>query len=175
MLYLNYYFRQILIILFFSTLIACGFQLRGEDSKFLMPPHWKKFALKTSNPRSEFTQQVILVFQATGVEWSPISSASYILTLKPAKLSQHFQSLNSIASPSEIELTLTSYISISGKDGMEILPEVKLFVRRRINNNPANATGVNEQINLTISEMRRQLAENILRRISALAHVVNRE
>ena len=175
MLKLNYYYRQILIILFSLSVIACGFQLRGEGSKFLMPPNWKKFALITSNPQSEFIKQVVMVFQTAEVKWETTSSADHILTLKPAKLSTHFQSLNSKARPSEIELTLTSYISISNKDGVEILPEIKIYVRRRINNDPANATGVNEQINLITSEMRRQLAENILLRVSTLAHSAKTE
>ena len=175
MLNLNYCSRQILIILFSLSVITCGFQLRGEGSKFLMPSDWKKFALRTSNPQSEFIKQVVMVFQTAEVEWESISSANHILTLTPAKLSTHFQSLNSKARPSEIELTLTSYISISNKDGLEILPETKIYVRRRINNDPANATGVNEQINLITSEMRRQLAENVLLRVSTIAHSANTE
>ncbi len=170
MLNLNYCSRQILIILFSLSVITCGFQLRGEGSKFLMPSDWKKFALRTSNPQSEFIKQVVMVFQTAEVEWESINSANHILTLTPAKLSTYFQSLNSKARPSEIELTLTSYISISNKDGVEILPETKIYVRRRINNDPANATGVNEQINLITSEMRRQLAENILLKVSTIAH-----
>ena len=170
MLNLNYCSRQILIILFSLSVITCGFQLRGEGSKFLMPSEWKKFTLRTSNPQSEFIKQVLMVFQTAEVEWESISSANHILTLTPAKLSTHFQSLNSKARPSEIELTLTSYISISHKDGVEILPEKKIYVRRIINNDPANATGVNEQINLITSEMRRQLAENILLKVSTIAH-----
>ncbi len=175
MLNLNYCSRQILIILFSLSVITCGFQLRGEGSKFLLPSDWKKFTLRTSNPQSEFIQQVVMVFQTAEVEWESISSANHILTLTPAKLSTHFQSLNSKARPSEIELTLTSYISISHKDGVEILPEKKIYVRRIINNDPANATGVNEQINLITSEMRRQLAENILLRVSTLAHSAKKE
>ena len=175
MLNLNYCSRQILIILFSLSVITCGFQLRGEGSKFLMPPNFKKFALRTSNPQSEFIKQVVMVFQTAEVEWESKSSANHVLTLTPAKLSTHFQSLNSKARPSEIELTLTSYISISNKDGVEILPEIKIYVRRRINNDPANATGVNEQINLITSEMRRQLAENILLRVSTLAHSAKTE
>ena len=170
MLNLNYCSRQILIILFSLSVITCGFQLRGEGSKFLMPSDWKKFTLRTSNPQSEFIKQVVMVFQTAGVEWESTSSANHVLTLTPAKLSTHFQSLNSRARPAEIELTLTSYISISNKSGVEILPETKIYVRRRINNDPANATGVNEQINLITSEMRRQLAENILLRVSTVSH-----
>lgn len=175
MLNLYYCSRQILIILFSLSVITCGFQLRGEGSKFLMPSDWKKFALRTSNPQSEFIKQVVMVFQTAEVEWESTGSATHILTLAPAKLSTHFQSLNSKARPSEIELTLTSYISISNKDGVEILPETKIYVRRRINNDPANATGVNEQINLITSEMRRQLAENVLLRVSTIAHSANTE
>ncbi len=175
MLNLNYCSRQILIILFSLSVITCGFQLRGEGSKFLMPSDWKKLALRTSNPQSEFIKQVVMAFQTAGVEWKSTSSANHVLTLTPAKLSTHFQSLNSKARPSEIELTLTSYISISNKDGLEIIPETKIYVRRRINNDPANATGVNEQINLITSEMRRQLAENILLRVSTIAHSAKTE
>ena len=175
MLNLNYCSRQILIILFSLSVITCGFQLRGEGSKFLMPSDWKKFALITSNPQSEFIKQVVMVFQTAEVEWESTSSANHVLTLRSAKLSTHFQSLNSKARPSKIELTLTSYISISKKNGVEILPETKIYVRRRINNDPANATGVNEQINLITSEMRRQLAENILLRVSTIAHSAKTE
>ena len=49
------------------------------------------------------------------------------------------------------------------------------MVSKKINNDPANATGVNEQINLITSEMRRQLAENILLRVSTLAQSAKTE
>ena len=52
-----------------------------------MPSDWKKFALRTSNPQSEFIKQVVMVFQTAEVEWESTSSANHVLTLTPAKLS----------------------------------------------------------------------------------------
>jgi len=170
----NYWLYQALIILFVANLTACGFQLRGEDSKLIIPIEWKKLALRSANPRDELTRQVKIVFQSAGIEWSPINSANYIITLKSSKLTQRMQSLNSQARPSEIELILASHISISENKGDEILPETEMIVRRLINNNPLNATGVNEEIRLNISEMKRQFAENLLRRISIFAHSKNK-
>ena len=174
MLYRNYCCRQILTILFIFNLTACGYQLRGETSKFIISAEWKKLALRSANPRDELTRQVTLVFRSAGVEWSPISSANYVLSLASPNLTQRVQSLNSQARPSEIDLTLTLHISIFDKEGKEILPETGMVVRRRINNNPLNATGVNEEIRLTTSEMQRQLAENLLRRVSTLTHSIGK-
>ena len=124
----------------------------------------------SANPQDDFTRQVILTFKLGGVEWNSAGSANYILSLGPAKLKKNSQSLNSQARPSEIELVLKSNISITRKDGEKMIPKIEMVVRRYINNNPLNATGTNEETQLTISEMRRQLAEKMLRRISNLAH-----
>ena len=166
----NHYWRHLLVIIFSLSITACGFQLRGKDSRFFLPAHWKKLALISTNPQGDFTRQVKLTFKSAGVEWNSSGSANYILNLGSAELKRFNQSLNPQARSSEIELVLKSSISMTREDGKEIVPKVKMVVRRYINNNPINATSTNEEIQLTISEMQRQLAENMLRRISNLAH-----
>jgi LPS-assembly lipoprotein len=151
-------------------LVACGFQLRGTGGGgAALPDAWKKMYLATGNPNSEFSQTVRNVFAANDIVWADRGEADYILVLGPEKFTQTNLSLNKEARVSQYELTMQAAFSVRGSDRAEVMPEVVASVTRQMENDPRNAMGKGEEIRILKSEMREELAQQIIRRIGFFA------
>jgi len=151
-------------------LAACGFQLRGAGTGAALPDSWKKMSLLTANPNSEFSQAVRTVLTTNGIEWADKADASHTLVLGPERLSQTNLSLNNEARVSQVELTLQSTFSVQHTtDGREVMPDTTASVIRRMENDPRNAMGKSEEVRILQSEMRTELAQQIIRRIGFFA------
>jgi LPS-assembly lipoprotein len=145
---------------------ACGFQLRGVGAGgAALPDSWKTMHLSTGNPNSELSRDVQSVFAANGIEWTDKKDANYDLALGPERFSQTNLSLNSEARVSELELTMQTQFSIVDADGNEVMPPTNASVIRQMENDPRNVQGKSEEVRILKSEMRTELAHQILRRI----------
>jgi len=151
-------------------LAACGFQLRGTGGGgAALPDDWKKMYLVTGNPNGEFAQAVKTVFTADDIVWSARNEANYALVLGPERFKQSNLSLNKEARVSQLELTMQSTFSVLDADGREVMPDTIASVIRRMENDPRNALGKGEEIRIMKSEMRTELAQQIIRRIGFFA------
>lgn len=151
-------------------LTACGFQLRGTGgASAALPDNWKKMYLITNDPNGEFTKAVDTVFTTNGIVWSTQQEANYLLRLGPERFSKTNLSLNQEARVSQLELTMQSTFSIIGKDGKEAMPDTTASVIRRMDNDPRNELGMGEEVRILKSEMRTELAQQIIRRIGFFA------
>ena len=149
---------------------ACGFQLRGTGSEgAALPDAWKKMHMVTGNPNAEFSQAVRQVFATDGIEWTTRADAGYSLVLGPERFSQSNLSLNAEARVSQLELTLQSKFSVVDASGREVMPETTALVQVQMENDPRNAMGKGDEIRIHKSEMRTELARQILRRIGFYA------
>jgi LPS-assembly lipoprotein len=151
-------------------LTACGFQLRGSGAdSAALPNEWKSMYLVTGNPNSEFSRAVKTVFTTNGVAWTAQEDANYSLVLGPEQYSQTNLSLNNEARVSQIELTMRSNFSVLDASGGEVMPDSTASVIRQMNNDPRNAQGMGEEVRILKSEMRTELAQQIVRRIGFFA------
>jgi LPS-assembly lipoprotein len=151
-------------------LTACGFQLRGTGgSGAALPDAWKNMHLVTGNPNSEFGQAVRNVFAANDIVWTDRGDAAYSLVLGPERFNQTNLSLNKEARVSQYELTMQATFSVRGPGGAEVMPDTVTSVTRQMENDPRNAMGKSEEIRILKSEMRTELAQQIVRRIGFFA------
>jgi LPS-assembly lipoprotein len=149
---------------------ACGFQLRGTgDGGTVVPDAWKSMHLVTGNPNSEFSRAVQTLFAANGVQWLDQEDANYILTLEPERFRQRNLSLNAEARAAEFELTMSSRFSVHDADNAEVIPTADASVVRQMENDPRNVVGKAEEVRILKSEMRTELAQQIMRRIGFYA------
>jgi LPS-assembly lipoprotein len=162
---------SLILALAIATLLgACGFQLRGTGSEgAALPDAWKKMHMVTGNPNAEFSQAVRQVFTTDGIEWTTRADAGYSLVLGPERFSQSNLSLNAEARVSQLELTLQSKFSVVDASGREVMPETTALVQVQMENDPRNAMGKGDEIRIHKSEMRTELARQILRRIGFYA------
>jgi LPS-assembly lipoprotein len=161
--------RTSLILGAACLLAACGFQLRGTGGGVNVPDDWRYMYLSTNNPNSEFSRAVRTRFAANGVEWQDKEEANYRVILGPERFSQRNLSLNADARAAEFELTMRSTFSVQDVGGQEIMPGTTASVVKQMENDPQNVVGKAEETRILKAEMRRELAQQIMRRISFFA------
>lgn len=157
--------RTALVLLLAGLLAGCGFQLRGTSSATALPESWRQMALDTANPNSEFSRELQARFSANGVEWVSRSEAAYIVQLSPERFQQRNLSLNNQARASEFELTMRADFAVVDRQGKVAMPQNEAVVVKQMENDPRNVVGKAEEIRILQSEMRGELAQQILRRI----------
>lgn len=161
--------RSFLLLGAACLLAACGFQLRGTGGGMEVPDDWRFMHLVTNNPNSEFSRAVSTRFAANGVEWQEQDEANYRVVLGPERFSQRNLSLNADARAAEFELTMRSTFSVLDSEGQLVMPDTTASVVRQMENDPQNVVGKAEEIRILKAEMRRELAQQIMRRIAFFA------
>jgi len=164
-------FSYITVLAFAGLLSACGFQLRGVGGNTVtVPDEWKSMYLASGNPNSELARAVVSQFAASGVEWSDRKTANFILQLGPERFEQRNLSLNAEARAAEFELTMrTDFTVRQAKNNTEVIPQTSAATVKQMENDPRNVVGKAEEVRLLKSEMRTELARQIMRRIGFFA------
>jgi len=149
---------------------ACGFQLRGVgDNTLVLPEAWKSMALVTGNPNSEFSREIKARFAASDVQWTEGADANYRLVLGPERFRQRNLSLNSEARAAEFELTMSASFTVLDARGRVAMEETIASVIKQMENDPRNVVGKSEETRLLQQEMRVELAQQIVRRVTFFA------
>jgi LPS-assembly lipoprotein len=91
------------------------------------------------------------------------------LSVSPEGFSQRNLSLNSVARVAEFELTLSALFTVRDADNIEIIEPTIVSVVRQMENDPRNVVGKAEEVRILRSEMRAELAQQIMRRIGFFA------
>jgi LPS-assembly lipoprotein len=159
------------LILGISCLLgACGFQLRGTGSSgTAFPETWKSMTLVTGNPNGEFSRDVTALFAANGVQWTDSNSARFSLVLDAERFEQRNLSLNSEARVAEIELAMSAQFTVLDASKAVAMPQTTVSIIKQMENDPRNVVGKDGEMRLIQAEMRTELAEQILRRVSFFA------
>jgi LPS-assembly lipoprotein len=150
-------------------LSACGFQLRGADG-INVPDEWRSMHLVTRNPNGELSREVRNTFAAGGVEWTDDrDAANFQLVLGPERFSQRNLSISADARAAEFEFTMFTEFSVRDAAGTEVIPPTTASVNQQMENDPRNVVGKAEELRIIKSEMRTELAQQVLRRIGFFA------
>ncbi len=157
------------LTLLLAALAGCGFQLRGGAGGSSLPDAWQPMHLNTPSPNSELSRVVRTRFTASGIRWLPASEAAYWLELGNERFNQRNLSINAQARAAEFELTLRARFAVRDSDGNLLLPPDDAIVTKQMENDPRNVVGKAEEIRILRSEMRTELAQQIMRRISFYA------
>ena len=145
-------------------LAGCGFQLKGSDAARSAQIEGMTLQLISSQPRSELTREVSRALSATGLMLLEEGDAMLTLTLQPEQFTQRNLSLTAQARAAELELTLFADFTLNQQASDQI--DARATVTRQMLNDPRNVVGKTEEIRLLREEMRRDLADQIARRIS---------
>ena len=146
-------------------LVGCGFQLKGSDAGSSSAKlEGMTIQLISSQPRSELTREVSRALSATGLTLMEEGDPMLTLTLQPEQFAQRNVSLTAQARAAELELTLFADFTLNQPDADQI--DARATVTRQMLNDPRNVVGKTEEIRLLREEMRRDLADQIARRVS---------
>ena len=146
-------------------LAGCGFQLKGSDAASSSAKlEGMTLQLMSSQPRSELTREVSRALSARGLILLEEGDATLTLVLQPEQFTQRNLSLTAQARAAELELTLFTDFTLNHPESDPI--EARATVIRQMLNDPRNVVGKTEEIRLLREEMRRDLADQITRRVS---------
>ena len=145
-------------------LTGCGFQLKGSDASSSATLKGMTLQLISSQPRAELTREVSRALSATGLTLLEEGDAMLSLRLQPEQFTQRNVSLTAQARAAELELTLFADFTLTQQASDPI--DARATVTRQMLNDPRNVVGKTEEIRLLREEMRRDLADQIARRVS---------
>ena len=144
-------------------LAGCGFELKGSGNAHLAL-EGLTIRLISNQPRAELTREVTKELLANGLIITDEADALLSLTLKPEQFSQRNLSLTAQARAAELELTLASDFILTQANQDPVI--ARATVNRQMLNDPRNVVGKTEELRLLREEMRRDLAAQIVRRVS---------
>ena len=146
-------------------LAGCGFQLKGSDAASSSAKlEGMTLQLISGQPRSELTREVSRALSATGLMLLEEGDAMLTLVLQHEQFTQRNVSLTAQARAAELELTLFADFTLNQQESEPI--DARATVTRQMLDDPRNVVGKTEEIRLLREEMRRDLADQIARRIS---------
>jgi LPS-assembly lipoprotein len=164
----NYLRRSVLGLLAIapvSGLIGCGYRLRG-----MVDLPFKAIAI-TGNPSPPLRadlQTAILTGTATKVAINPID-ADLILDITNDITGREILAFNASGQISAYRLNIRVGFRAFDKAGTDIIPESEIFITRDMDFSVSTVLASDAQMQTFLGLMRRDLAVQILRRISASA------
>ena len=148
----------------FSCLIGCGFQLKGTGSSGQsIGLQGLELRLVSVQPQSDLTREVSRELSNAGAVLTDDVDPALQLTLQTEQFIQRNVSLTAQARAAELELTLS--VDFVFEQTEQDPTDARATVSRQMLNDPRNIVGKTEELRLLREEMRRDLAEQIVRRI----------
>ncbi|MEK9655145.1 MAG: LPS assembly lipoprotein LptE [Halieaceae bacterium] len=147
-----------------ATVAGCGFQLKGASQEG--NDQWEGVTLRliSADPRSELTREVTRELVGMKITLSDDISTTTRLTLREEQFEQRNVSLTAQARAAEMELTLSVDFVLQQEETLPL--EGTARVSQQMLNDPRNVVGKTEEMRLLREEMRRDLARQIVRRVS---------
>ncbi len=145
-------------------LSGCGFTLRGSAE---LPAALQTMQLESPNPDSELVREVRRMLRNNDVTLvEEATDTIYRLGIGSEATSERALSVNANARAGEYEVTMS--VAVQLRRGTEVLGPETLSVSRVYLADPENAVAKNEEAELIRTEMRREIAQQVLRRLQAL-------
>ncbi|MGV3592433.1 MAG: LPS assembly lipoprotein LptE [Gammaproteobacteria bacterium] len=156
--------RLLAVSLLLAVLGGCGFTLRGTVD---LPPELHTLQIESPVPNSEIVREVSRVLRNNAVTLTDTATDDvWRLGIGGEQLRERVLSVNANARAGEYELTMD--VAAQLRRGAETIGPETLSVSRVYLADPENAVAKNEEAELIRSEMRRELAQQILRRLQSL-------
>ncbi|NQV70251.1 MAG: hypothetical protein HQ498_09520 [Pseudohongiella sp.] len=162
-------FRHLCIVGLVSFLCACGYSLRGSD---VLSSKFDSVLLNSQQPNSEFSRLLRRRLEIAEVTLVPAISGSLneqqtVLEITSEQLISRPVSVNPRARAAQYELRLSVNIGLTISGEQIIAPET-LFVERSYFEDIENINGNQQEIEIIAAEMRRDLVDQLLRRLAAV-------
>ncbi|KTB55595.1 hypothetical protein AO066_12420 [Pseudomonas fluorescens] len=154
--------RNLLVMGLAVLLSACGFQLRGTGTNDLTI---KELDVSARNAYGDTVTQLRRVLENSGVH--VYTGATYKLFLVDERETQRNLSYASAGRASDIELNTALNFEIQGRDHLPLMGD-KIQVQKVVSHDGNNLVGSDSEIQQVRKEMRRELVQRIVLRLSML-------
>ncbi len=142
---------------------ACGFALRGSDS---IATGYSAIVLDTDQPDGDLTRMLRRSLDVANVRVEPSSSTAPVLIIRNEQSASRPVSINPRARAAQYEIRLSIDIALIQDETALLSPET-LMVERAYFEDIANIAGNQDEVELITTEMRRDLVNQLLRRLQA--------
>lgn len=158
------------ILCLLIALTACGFTLRGSGSAPVLPEQLQTMQVLGTDGNSELLRLVRRNLSSSGVNVLDSSDqlTSYILRVGREQIQERIISVNGNARAGEYEISMTVIIDLISQTGGEGLAAEPFIVEKVYLADSNNAVAKNEEAELIQSEMRRELVNQIMRRLQRI-------
>ena len=166
--------KKIIVSLLVLTLSACGWHLRGSaagaDKLAMTTPLDLVIATKDDHsPLINALRQALPSYKVNELTAGTATATALTLNLSREVLDKRTAGVGSDALTSAYEIILRVDYSISNAQGVITPLDTSARISRTYNYNVNNANGAAQEEELVLREMRRELANTILRRVKNLS------
>lgn len=157
---------SIIVLVLITSLSACGFHLRGSDNSVVLNA---SSVYISSISAAEITNEIKTQLEFLGVNTSDsINEGQYILSLRNELRDRKILTVSSSTGKvQEYELVFSVVMSIADKNGSTISEEQTIRASRDLFFDQNAVLAVSDEERLIFEELRRQVANSVLRRLQA--------
>ncbi|MCG8415855.1 MAG: LPS assembly lipoprotein LptE [Pseudomonadales bacterium] len=155
--------RTALLVLVMLSVTACGFALRGTES---ITAQYDSLALDVDQPNSELARLLRRSLDVANVSVQPAGPNAPVLSVRNERSVSRPVSINPRARAAQYELRLSVDVTMV-QDEEVLLPPETLLVERTYFEDIANIAGNQDEVEIITAEMRRDLVNQLLRRLEA--------
>ena len=159
---------RLLILSCISVILSgCGFSLRGSD---VLSSKFQVIQLDMEQPNSEFSRLLrrsLEVADVTIEALLPTNSDSPVLLVSNERIVSRPITVNPRARAAQYEMRLSINIAL-GRAEKTLIPPETLMVERIYFEDIANIAGTQEEVEIITAEMRRELVNQLMRRLEAV-------
>jgi len=164
-------FSYLVPFISFLAVSACGFHLRGASS-VVLPPEYSVMRVTMSGgqaypPLLMEVRHALLVLGSVKLT-EDVSASVPVLTLYSESFQNEVLSLDSSGRINSYLLNYRATYSLAGSDGKALLPMQAVKLQRELSFDRLNVLASEKQGEFLQSEMRRDAAQQILRRLASL-------
>ena len=162
---------RLLVLAFSLLLTSCGYSLRGSD---VLSSQFDTLQLRLQDPNSELARLLRRSLDAAEVTTSLLepdgtaSSELAVLSVGNEQIANRPVSVNPRARAAQYEIRLSVEIALNQGDS-ELIPRETMTVQRNYFEDIDNITGNRDEVQIITAEMRRELVNQLLRRLQAPA------
>ncbi len=162
-------FRLLTLCTLLAVTSACGFSMRGSDSLSANFDNLQFYSEQSNSDFSRLLQRSLIDADLNLIEVDPEDAdpGSPLFGIASEQLVSRPVTINSRARAAQIELRLSVIIGLMDGEQPIIAPET-LFVERTYFQDVENISGNQEEAEIIAQELRRELVDQIMRRLAAV-------
>jgi LPS-assembly lipoprotein len=160
-------YRLLILSCVSVILSSCGFSLRGSD---VLSSKFQVIQLDMEQPNSEFSRLLRRSLEVADVTIEAVAltnSDSPVLLVSNERIVSRPITVNPRARAAQYEMRLSINIALGNAERYLISPET-LMVERIYFEDIANIAGTQEEVEIITAEMRRELVNQLMRRLEAV-------
>jgi LPS-assembly lipoprotein len=161
-------FSKIIILACIVLIASCGFRLRGSGESYALSQQLANLELNGSNINSDLMYMVQNNLASSGIVVNTGENGLYTLIVIDQGITERNTTFGADARTTEKAVKAKAQFTLQSKDGDFVYGPHDLENERTYNYNVSSVNSANREKDLIISELRRSLADQILRMLQAV-------